>query len=76
MYNKIVIGHSRHKFYNRPIWWYEFRDSGTYLVRHMLIPLRFLKVPGTDYYEYGGEHNDALKELSDCGFTFVAGSEL
>jgi len=65
--NKIVICHSRHDFYNKPVWWYEFwGKKGT-----SLIPLKFLNVPETPYYEYGGTHDEALKDLGEFGFEII-----
>ena len=42
-----------------------------------LIPQSFLNVPLTVLYEYGGTHEEALKELTNAGFTdIVEGNEL
>jgi len=65
----IVICHPRHNFYNAPIWWYEFSNGAT-------IPSKFLNVPDTKYYEYGGTHMEAIEELSNLSFDIVGGNEI
>ena len=73
-----VIFHSRKKFYNgKPIYWYEFMTQEPEFDFEDLIPRAFLNVPLTVFYEYGGTHEEALKDLTDCGFTdIVEGNEL
>ena len=73
-----VIFHSRKKFYNgKPIYWYEFMTQEPEFDFEDLIPRAFLNVPLTVFYEYGGTHEQALKELTNNGFTdIVEGDEL
>jgi len=73
-----VITHSRRNFYemNNPIYWYEF-ISGESNVMLDSIMGKFLRVPGTKYYEYGGYHADAIKELTKAGIAdIVNGKEI
>jgi len=72
-----VVSHSRQKFYGKPIYWYEFvtQEEGIGLTN--LLPQKFLKVPFTIFYEYGGTHEEAIAELTREGFTdIVEGSEI
>ena len=73
-----VIFHSRRNFYHgRPIYWYEFRTQIDGFDFTDLIPQHFLNVPFTVFYEYGGTHEEALKELTSEGFTnIIEGDEL
>lgn len=78
-----VIAHSRRNFYEgRPIYWYEFECPGVVNIEKQtefnnLIPDKFLRVPYTIYYEYGGTHQEAIAELTKEGFTdIVEGNEL
>ena len=80
--NVKVIARSRRNFYEgRPIYWYQF-DFGVVSVDkfaefHALIPTRFLRVPYTIYYEFGGTHEEAIAELTSEGFTdIMEGDEL
>jgi hypothetical protein len=72
-----VIFHSRKKFYNgKLIYWYEFMGQDDYDFDN-LIPRSFLNVPLTVLYEYGGTHEEALKELTNAGFIdIIEGNEL
>ena len=67
-----TITHSRKKFYHgKDIHWYEI------LAEAASIPPKFLRMPETNYFEYGGTHEDALKDLTDSGFNdIVEGDEL
>lgn len=41
------------------------------------IPSKFLEIPQTGYYEYGGTHEEALQELTNAGFSdIIEGDEL
>lgn len=41
------------------------------------IPSKFLEIPQTGYYEYGGTHEEALQELTNAGFhDIIEGNEL
>lgn len=41
------------------------------------VPNRFLRIPSTIYFEYGGTHDEALNDLTDFGFSdIVTGNEL
>lgn len=40
------------------------------------IPYKFLRIPSTKYYEYGGTHEEALKELAQVGAEITEGNEL
>ena len=78
-----VVAHSRRNFYEgRPIYWYQFDCPGVVSVDKIaefnaLIPTKFLRVPYTIYYEYGGTHEEAIAELTKEGFTdIVEGDEL
>ena len=73
-----VITHSRQNFYNKnnPIYWYEFLSGDSNVMLDSILG-KFLRVPGTKYYEYGGYHVDAIKELTDVGITdIVDGKEI
>jgi len=65
----VVVLHNRQKFYNKKIYWYEF-------LQWQKIPRKFLKVPSTPYYEFGGTHQEALKELKRNEFEIIEGSEI
>jgi hypothetical protein len=78
-----VICRDRRNFYDgRPIYWYQFDCPGVVNVDKIdefnaLIPTKFLRVPYTIYYEYGGTHEEAIDELTKEGFTdIVEGDEL
>lgn len=68
-YPKIVILHSRNKFYSKLVYWYEFTECKN-------VPRGFLNVPSTPYYEFGGTHKNAVEKLEAEGFTIVEGNEL
>ena len=67
-----VIARPRRNFYEgRPIYWYQFDGDLS------LIPDKFLRVPYTIYYEFGGTHQEAIAELTKVGITdIVEGDEL
>lgn len=82
-----VICHSRQKFYNWlfPVYWYEFIYKNINLDKILdnigiygnIIPPKFLRVATTRYYEYGGMHDEALKDLRKAGITNITyGEEL
>jgi hypothetical protein len=77
-----VIAHSREKFYGKPVYWYRFILPGVSNLKKRLeydglIPDKFLRVPETNYYEYGGNHEQALNDLTSSGFTrIIYGNEL
>jgi len=76
-----VITHSRKKFYNgKEIHWYEFVMDGIALheLGHEdILPDGFSRVADTDYYEFGGNKENAVKNLTDAGFTLIInGGEL
>ena len=70
-----VIVHSRKKFYKGlDIAWYEFSMDGIPL--HELghgdiVPDGFLRLPNSDYYEFGGTIEEATKSLTENGFTLI-----
>lgn len=67
-----VIYHSRRNFYKgRNIYWYEFVPIVDYT-----IPDSFIRVPYTIYYEFGGPHEEAIKELTKFGFQILEGNEI
>lgn len=72
-----VISHSRQKFYyNKPIYWYEFISGGSNVMLDSILG-KFLRVPDAVYYEYGGTHVEAIKELTSAGITdIINGHEL
>lgn len=76
--NVTVIFHSRKKFYNgTPIYWYEFMNSENDVEFDDLIPSRFLNIPLTVFYEYGGTHEQAIEDLTLAGFSdIVEGNEI
>jgi len=66
---RIAIIHNREKFYGMSnIYWYRLYNGP--------IPSKFIKVPDTDYYEYGGTHNSALKELKKNKFKIIEGKDI
>lgn len=76
-----VIVHSRKKFYGGiDISWYEFSMDGMSLhelSHESMIPGKFLSVADTDYYEFGGNSEEALKSLTEFGFRLIVdGNEL
>ena len=67
----VAITHSRKKFYNgKDIHWYEFQfDDGQNITSDSFQVgerTRFLRVPETKYYEYGGTHEQALQDLTSA----------
>jgi len=64
-----VIIHSRSNFYERnlPIYWYEFLIDGSNILIDAMIGNRFIRVPETKYYEFGGNHTEAIQTLTDAG---------
>lgn len=41
------------------------------------VPSKFLRIPGTKYFEYGGTHEEALNDLTEAGFSdIIVGNEL
>ena len=77
MNNIIVIFHSRKKFYNGlPIYWYEFVTDKE-LNLELSIPTKFIRVPFTPFYEFGGTHEEAILDLTRCGFSnIIEGMEI
>lgn len=78
-----VIFHPRKKFYGgKDIYWYEFIGMDLDLVKvceydgH--IPEKFLRVPETKYYEYGGSHAEAIADLTKTwrGSSIIEGDEI
>lgn len=63
-----AICHSRKKFYHgKDIHWYEFKlddDQNIMTDAFWAGNGRFVRVPETKYFEYGGSHDDALKDLT------------
>ena len=76
----IVTVHSRKKFYNKDVDWYSFAIDRVplYEVGHEdMIPNGFLRLPDTEFYEYSGTSREAIKLLTDCGFSLIVnGNEL
>ena len=66
--------HSRKTFYNgKDIYWYKLFCDGVPIssgTEHH-VPWGFLKIPETEYYEYGGSHNDAIIHLKLSGFNSI-----
>lgn len=76
-----VIIHPRNAFYNgKHIAWYEFSMDGIplhELGHEDILPNGFLRMDDTDYYEFGGNKENAVKILTDAGFTLIInGNEL
>lgn len=74
-----VIIHSRRHFYQRKndIYWYEFRSGHSNIMTDTILKGRFLRIPETKYYEFGGIHADAIKALTDAGVNdIVEGQEI
>lgn len=77
-----VIVHSRKKFYGGDIdiSWYEFEVDGVplhELGHEDILPIQFLRIEGTNYYEFGGTSKEATKSLTDNGFRLIVnGNEL
>ena len=76
--NVSVICHSRKKFYNgKDIYWYEFLVNGVTIHVFTIFIDKFLRIPDTQYYEFGGNHDDAIKALTIHGITdIVNGKEI
>lgn len=59
---------------------YQFDDGGTPIhdtLGDTAVPSKFLRIPSTKYYEYGGTHEEALQELTNTGFSdIIEGDEL
>jgi len=78
----IVIYYSRKKFYNgRDIYWYEFLNEYGQNIMTYCVNIgkfhRFLRVPETKYYEFGGSHEEAIKCLIERGVeSIIEGHEL
>ena len=78
-----VIYHSRKKFYHgKDIYWYEFECSGITDVDKQMefnkaIPPKFLRLPSSIYWEYGGSHLEAIADLTDSQlYDIVEGNEI
>jgi hypothetical protein len=74
-----VITHCRKKFYNgKDITWYEFVMDGIQLHElghENIIPKEFVRVPDTDYYEFGGTTENAINNLTQSNFTLIVKGE-
>lgn len=71
-----VIYHSRRNFYQGlNIYWYEFSFNNANPDVFDQIDDRFLRVPGTKYYEFGGTHQEALTLLASLGVTSITEGE-
>ena len=67
----LAVCHSRKKFYHgKDVYWYEFPECR---IKYFS---KFLQVPETIYYEYGGTHAEALKDLKREGFKITEGEEI
>lgn len=70
-----VIIHPRKQFYNgKDISWYEFVMDGVplhELGHEDIIPDGFIRVPDTDYYEFGGTAEEARNNLTQNNFTLI-----
>ncbi len=52
---------------------YHFHD----IMDDSLLPSKFLRIPMTNYCEFGGSHEEALEALTDAGITdIIEGDEL
>lgn len=74
----IVTVHSRKKFYNKDIDWFSFAIDGVPLheIGHEdMIPNGFLRLPDTEFYEYGGTSGEAIKLLTDSGFSLIVNED-
>ena len=72
-----TIFHNRRNFYNgHNIYWYEFLSGYSNVTINSILG-QFLLVPGTKYYEFGGNHEEAIKVLTDGGIIdIVEGKEI
>lgn len=72
-----TICHCRQTFYDSmpSIYWYEFFNDNDTPLNKILIPHRFLNVPTSKYYEYGGTHEEAISDLRRLGFIIIEGKE-
>lgn len=71
-----VIAWNRTKFYDcQPVnsyMYYFVREDNTVVWEDEFdIPSKFLRIPSTALFEYGGTHEEALDELEKMGFTHV-----
>ena len=66
---KIAIIHNREEFYGmNNVYWYQLYNGK--------IPPGFIKVPDTEYYEYGGTHKAALKKLKKLNYKIIEGKNI
>ncbi len=66
-----TIYHSRETFYHgKPVYWYEFKSEGGNITINSVLN-KFLRIPETIYYEYGGSHTEAIKTLTTAGITDI-----
>jgi len=74
-----VIIHSRRNFYQTKtdIYWYEFVYDGSNVLNDSMLGGRFIRVPETKYYEFGGNLQEAIEALTNAGFIgIVEGEEI
>lgn len=73
-----VTYYSRKKFYHgKDIYWYKIIFGFTCSFWFDVTEYKFLKIEGTDYYEYGGTHEEALEFFKSRGITDIRnGGEL
>lgn len=74
-----VIIHSRKGFYHgrKDIYWYEFVSGNSNIMLDSMLGGKFLRVPETKYFEFGGNLPEAIMTLTDAGFIgIVEGEEI
>jgi hypothetical protein len=56
---------------------YHFRNNGKLMMEDAdkIVPTKFLRIPDTGLFEYGGTHEEALKDLTNAGFTNIIETE-
>jgi len=75
--NNIVVKYwNSHSAAQNP-YFYHFRNNGKLMLEDAdkIVPLKFLRIPDTGLFEYGGLHEEALKELTAAGFTDIIEAE-
>jgi len=54
-------------------YFYHFRNNDKLMMEEAdsIVPTKFLRIPYTALFEYGGVHEEALNDLTNAGFTDI-----